>query len=623
MTSGRGVRLRLLGYDHAFYDGRPLGTLGDWGLATGSERLALTMGQLARAYTPDGTIADLPGLPPYLLVGDAVPADGLRAEYFDDTVLGQRALERPETTVDQAWGGCAPDPVLTPGAFSVRWTGTVNPRYSESYTFTADCEGAIRVWIDGAIVLDEWAATAGGASTPVSLTADRAAELTVEFKATGIDAHARLLWSSSSQAREPLPQGRLAPPPWPVRWGPGYVDEQYVPAFRAALPSAAAGYTYHRADASHFDGYYQATRCHYDVQDDPSNGRGLLRWEQDALGHRTTVTYDEPFNLLPIKVTDAAKLIRSATYDYRVLMPRLLVDANGNQTALGYTPLGLPAWIAVMGKAGEQIGDTRPLRHVVHLRVHRLRRQPRRGAPARLGAHDQARRARLDADRRRGADARTATDPAGDRRASTAQRARPHPERFIQRREHSDGFGRLLQAETRPTTSSSRTSVCRMPPRRSARSSCRQDPATPRVVLGGWQAYDNKGRVVEQWEPFFDQGYDYAPPTAARLTGELRKDTTYYDPRGLAVRTVHPDGSQQRVVGIPATRVPADLTDPGQYTPTPWETYTYDQNDDAGRTDPNGSHAWKAQWNTPSSALQDALGRVIASIRRTTDNAPL
>ncbi len=28
------------------------------------------------------------------------------------------------------------------------------------------------------------------------------------------------------------------------------------------------------------------------------------------------------------------------------------------------------------------------------------------------------------------------------------------------------------------------------------------------VVVSGWQVYDNKGRVVEQYEPFFSQGLD-------------------------------------------------------------------------------------------------------------------
>ena len=51
--------------------------------------------------------------------------------------------------------------------------------------------------------------------------------------------------------------------------------------------------------------------------------------------------------------------------------------------------------------------------------------------------------------------------------------------------------------------------------------------------------------------------------------------------------------------------IPADLTNPDQYTPTPWETYRYDNNDNAGRTHPDRSAAWSTHWNTPSSDLLD------------------
>ena len=56
----------------------------------------------------------------------------------------------------------------------------------------------------------------------------------------------------------------------------------------------------------------------------------------------------------------------------------------------------------------------------------------------------------------------------------------------------------------------------------------------------------------------------------------------FYDPRGQVIRTVNPDGSEQRVV----LGVPVDLADPDVFAPTPWESYTYDANDNAGRTHP-------------------------------------
>ena len=60
------------------------------------------------------------------------------------------------------------------------------------------------------------------------------------------------------------------------------------------------------------------------------------------------------------------------------------------------------------------------------------------------------------------------------------------------------------------------------------------------------------------------------------------------------------------------------MSDPGGATPTPWETYTYDPNDNAGRTHPTSTLQLSGHWNTPSSIVIDPLGRTI----RTTERGP-
>jgi RHS repeat-associated protein len=90
----------------------------------------------------------------------------------------------------------------------------------------------------------------------------------------------------------------------------------------------------------------------------------------------------------------------------------------------------------------------------------------------------------------------------------------------------------------------------------------------------------------------------------------------YYDPRGHVIRTVNPDGSEQRVI----FGVPTDLTNPDVFTPTPWESYTYDANDNAGRTHPNLAAQYQSHWNTPASIVVDALGRTVTTISRNGPN---
>src|SRR5262249_4880250 len=62
-------------------------------------------------------------------------------------------------------------------------------------------------------------------------------------------------------------------------------------------------------------------------------------------------------------------------------------------------------------------------------------------------------------------------------------------------------------------------------------------PAQPPVVVSGHQVFDNKGQVVEQYEPFFSTGFDFALPSD---TEQAAKATMFYDPRGQLVRTINP-----------------------------------------------------------------------------------
>src|SRR5439155_24644322 len=121
----------------------------------------------------------------------------------------------------------------------------------------------------------------------------------------------------------------------------------------------------------------------------------------------------------------------------------------------------------------------------------------------------------------------------------------------------------------------------------------------PNVVVSGWQVYDNKGRVVEKFEPYFDRGWHYKPPAPAQLGQRTR---LFYDPRGQVIRTVNPDGSEQRVIlGVPGTIAAPQLDSLDAFEPTPWENYGYDGNDLASATSLAG-RAPVAHHFTPASA---------------------
>lgn len=361
--------------------------------------------------------------------------------------------------------------------------------------------------------------------------------------------------------------------------------------------AALAGYAFADGSDHRARGYFaRSSRVAFDFHRSGLPGRGLPVVMLDPLGNATTMAYDHPYHLLPLHVTDAAGLTTSADYDYRILQPRMTTDANGNRRAVTFSPLGLVTGTAVMGKAGEQIGDTLE-------------------APGRRLEYDFF----AFVNRRQPVFVRSIV-----RQHHVTEIDVPLPERdeTIETIEYSDGFGRLLQTRTQaedvlfgdpsfgggvlPTDQSVVTGDA-VGRRRAA-----GDP--PNVIVSGWQVYDNKGRVVERYEPFFSTGWDYGVPGDAQLG---QKATMFYDPRGQVIRTLSPDGSEQRVI----YGIPADLTHPDRFAPTPWEACTYDANDLApvshGPEDTSLANAAPtAHHFTPSSILIDALGRTIETIAR-------
>lgn len=375
----------------------------------------------------------------------------------------------------------------------------------------------------------------------------------------------------------------------------------YPADFSASLP-AQAGYRRHAASAVHAGGWYAETlsaEFDFQAQPPPSRPLGLLLAQRDPLGHTTRIAAkDYRYGLLPVRVTGPTGLATTADYNLRVLRPSLLTDPNGNRTEMHYSPSGLATDTFLRGKPGANEGDLKApslsLRY--DLRAFLERRQPVHVRALRRVLHD--------------------TDP-----DDTGQ--------TIETREYFDGFGRLLQTRTqgealRFADEHFGGGELLLPADQFADlpkvvdAEVNANPARPNVVVSGWQRYDNKGRVVEKYEPFFDTGWDYEPVPDAKLGQRV---TLHYDPRGQVVRTVNPDGSEQRVLyGIPKNLAdpPLSPADTERLIPTPWEAYTYDANDNAGRTHASSAahRSYRHHHDTPSSIEIDALGRTVRAVAR-------
>jgi hypothetical protein len=152
---------------------------------------------------PDGDRKDWPGFDLF----DLCTRKGLFGEYFAAADLtGDR-----QTRLDGAVDISKPDELM-PGANSARWTGLV--RSSGTRTFAVETDGAVRLWVDGGLVIDAWASrhSNGTASGECDLGGDVPHDIRLEYSRRAHEAKVRLLWARRSGGLETVDSKYLRPP---------------------------------------------------------------------------------------------------------------------------------------------------------------------------------------------------------------------------------------------------------------------------------------------------------------------------------------------------------------------------------------------------------------------------
>jgi hypothetical protein len=248
---------------------------------------------------------------------------------------------------------------------------------------------------------------------------------------------------------------------------------------------------------------------------------------QDPFGNNTVVAYDEPYLLAPVFIRDAAGNETRAALDYRVLLPHCLTDPNGNRAEARFDALGMLAGTALRGKADgptegdsfdEFVADLTPAEVRAYFDV----ATPREKAVAHLGTATT--RIIYDLDRVPACTAAIA-------REMHVTALRPGEQTRVQLHfVYSDGFGRVaqtkLQAEPGPLHPDDENPAY----------------ADPRWVGTGAKIYNNKGKPVRQYEPFFSA----APQFGIERWGV--SNILFYDPVGRLVATLHPNHTFEKIV---------------------------------------------------------------------------
>ena len=157
--------------------------------------------------------------------GSGTGGGGLRGTYFDNVDFTGTRVARLDPSVNFSWAYGSPDPLIGPDTFSVRWTGEIQPRYGQTYTFYATSDDGVRVWINGVLVIQNWTDHISTVDTgTVPLAANQWYSIVVEMYENAGVGVARLEWSSASQRdsfrrrgcghRTPLPLRRMMPTRW-------------------------------------------------------------------------------------------------------------------------------------------------------------------------------------------------------------------------------------------------------------------------------------------------------------------------------------------------------------------------------------------------------------------------
>ncbi|MDM0069629.1 SpvB/TcaC N-terminal domain-containing protein [Variovorax sp. J31P207] len=356
--------------------------------------------------------------------------------------------------------------------------------------------------------------------------------------------------------------------------------------------------------------------------------------------------YADPFGQLAFVDFDAYDLLMTETHDalgnrvtvnandYRVLQPRLVSDPNRNQTEVAFDSLGMVVGTAVMGKPLPALAEGDSLTGFVtdvaqaQLDVFFGAADPHTDAPVLL--RDATTRIVYDLDRFRRTQQANPNNPTKWQPACAATLARetharaalpPQGLKIQLSLSYSDGFSReiqkKIQAEAGPLVEGGPV-------------------VNPRWVGSGWTIFNNKGKPVRQYEPFFSATHGFEFGVQVGVSRVL-----FYDPVERVIATLHPNRTYEKVVfdtwqqttyDVNDTCAPRNSqtgdprTDPdiGGYVakyfkaqPATWQTWHVQRIGGAlGQDERNAALRAAAHADTPTTAHFDALGRPFLTMAR-------
>jgi RHS repeat-associated protein len=258
---------------------------------------------------------------------------------------------------------------------------------------------------------------------------------------------------------------------------------------------------------------------------------------EDPFGHLYVSSYDR-YHLAVIKTIDPLGNTVQIQNNYRTMQPEQVTDPNGNRSQAKFDALGMVVGTAVMGKETESLGDSLTSFNAdltqAEIKAFFDADNPRSLAIQHLGTAT----TRIIYDLER-----TPVCAAAIARETHVSDLGGGQTKVQLSFVYSDGFGREAQTKVQAESGLRDPNVLTSP------------TLDPRWVGTGAKVYNNKGKPVRQYEPFFSPTHHFG------IEQWGVSSTLFYDPVERVVATLHPNHTWEKVVF------------------DPWQQQTFDVND--------------------------------------------
>lgn len=147
---------------------------------------------------------------------------GLLGQYWSNTTSvaftnasfnAPPTLVRTDPNINFNWGASGPAPAIGTSNYVVRWTGTVQPQFSQDYTFYTTADDGVRLYVNGQLLINDWVTQAvTTASNRIPLVAQQLYNIELDyFYKSDNGSQVSLSWSSPSVPQTIIPQTQLYP----------------------------------------------------------------------------------------------------------------------------------------------------------------------------------------------------------------------------------------------------------------------------------------------------------------------------------------------------------------------------------------------------------------------------